>query len=100
MKLRFTQTAIEDLKHIREFTLTRWGKDQEDRYLRNLYKKLGCIRSNPAQWQFREDLFPRCQIAYEGRHTIMFRVDDSDLLIVRVLHNTMDLGSHVPDHIT
>ena len=70
MKLRFTRTAITDLHNIRD---------------------------NPAQWQFREDLFPRCQIAYEGRHTILFCMDDSALLVVRILHSSMDLNINISD---
>ena len=38
---------------------------------------------------------PDCRNAAEGRHIILFRVDDDALQIVRVLHSSMDFKRHI-----
>jgi len=97
--LDFTDHAVADLQNISAYTLEIWGAEQEERYLKNLYSKFSEILNDPARWRFREDLFPRCQVAAEGRHLILFRIDNDVLLIVRILHGSMDLGRHIPDEL-
>lgn len=99
MILDFTAQASADLQKISEYTLSVWGAKQEEQYLKSLYRKFGDILEEPARWRFREDLFPRCQVAAEGRHLILFRIDSDVLLIVRILHGTMDLGRHISDEL-
>lgn len=99
MNLDFTDHAISDLHEISEYTLKTWGSRQEERYFKNLYRRFSQILEDPTRWRFREDLFPRCQVAAVSRHLILFRVDDDVLLIVRILHGSMDLGSHIPDEL-
>ena len=56
-----------------------------------LYQKFAEILEFPVRWRFREDLFPSCQVAAEGRHLILFQINNDILLIVRILHDSMDL---------
>lgn len=96
MKLVLTVAALDDLRSVRAYTLETWGADQEERYLRNLWCRFETIRSNPHRFRLREDLFPGCRIAAEGRHVILFRADDNILQVVRVLHSAMDFKRHLP----
>lgn len=100
MNLEFTPAALSDIRSIRDYTLEKWGSDQEKIYLNSLWQKFEEIRLNPGKWRFREDLFPRCQIASEGRHVILFRINEDTLQIVRVLHSTMELLRHVPKNLS
>lgn len=95
MKLVLTEAALDDLRSVRAYTLETWGAEQEERYLRNLWARFETIRSNPHRFRLREELFPGCRIAAEGRHVILFRVDHDALQIVRVLHSAMDFKRHV-----
>lgn len=56
--------------------------------------------ADPRLFRFRNDLFKHCQLAAEGKHVILFRVDEDALQIVRVLHSAMDFRKHLPsaDH--
>jgi len=96
MKLDFTDAARSDLRSIRAYTLERWGEDQERVYLDALWAKFETIAYDPSIWKFRHDLFPECQIATEGKHVILFCIQDDVLQIVRVLHSAMDFRRHVP----
>jgi toxin ParE1/3/4 len=97
MTLDFTPAAISDLRSIRLYTLEKWGAEQEQIYLDSLWAKFEQILATPdKKWRVRNDLFPGCQIAAQGRHVILFRVQGTILQIVRILHSSMDFPRHVP----
>lgn len=96
MKLVLTEAALDDLRSIRVYTLENWGVEQEERDLRNLWSRISSLRADPFRHRLREDLFPACRIAAEGRHVILFRANDQFLEIVRVLHSAMDFRRHFP----
>lgn len=96
MKLELTPAALDDLRSIRTYTLERWGAAQEAAYLDRMWEKFEAIQADASSYRFRPDLFPKCQIAAEGKHVILFRVNKSTLQIVRVLHSAMDFKRHVP----
>ena len=97
MTLDFTQAAVSDLRSIREYTLETWGEFQEQEYLDALWKKFEEILTDPQRWRYRNDLFPGCQIAAQGKHVILFRIDGDVLQIVRILHSAMDFRRHLLD---
>jgi toxin ParE1/3/4 len=43
----------------------------------------------------RDDLRPAIQMATSGRHSIFFEADDRRILVVRVLHDSMDYPRHL-----
>lgn len=95
MKLALTEAALEDLRSIRTYTLETWGAEQEEIYLDKIWSQIEAIRSDPFRYRLREDLFPGCRIASEGRHILLFRASIESLEIARVLHSAMDLKSHL-----
>lgn len=95
MKLILTEAALDDLRAIRAYTLESWGEEQEVRYLRSLWSRIQSLRTDPFRHRLREELFPGCRIAAEGRHVILFRASDQVLEIVRVLHSAMDFKRHL-----
>ena len=97
MTLDFTEAAVSDLQSIRNYTLEKWGPEQEQRYLNALWKKFEEILRDPDRWRFRNDLFPGCQIAAQGKHVLLFRVRGKTLEIVRILHSAMDFPRHLPE---
>lgn len=96
MTLDFTAAAISDLESISAYTLEKWGSDQEQLYLDALWARFEEILVSPENWRFRNDLFPDCQIAAQGKHVILFRVRGTTLQIVRILHSAMDFRRHLP----
>lgn len=96
MKLILTEAALEDLRSTRSYTLETWGEQQEAIYLRRIWNRIQTLREDPSRYRLREELFPGCRIASEGRHVILFLTDDRSLTIVRVLHSSMDFKRHIP----
>ncbi len=100
MTLEFTDAAVADLQSIRDYTLEKWGQRQEQIYLDAMWDTFEEIVADPDpdRWRSRDDLFPGCQSAAQGKHVILFRVRSRTLQIVRILHSAMDFKRHIsPD---
>jgi toxin ParE1/3/4 len=95
MKLDITEAAVEDLRSIRTYTLHTWGEQQEQVYIDRLWARFTDILADSARYRFRDDLFPDCQLAAEGKHVILFRVREDVIQVVRVLHSAMDFKKHL-----
>ena len=97
MTIDLTEAAISDLQSIRDYTLETWGEAQEQEYLDALWTRFEEILTDPERWRFRNDLFAGCQIASQGKHVILFRIDAEVLQVVRILHSAMDFRRHLPE---
>jgi toxin ParE1/3/4 len=95
MKLTITEAAMHDLGSIRAYTLETWGEAQEETYLRRIWSRLQSLREDPSRHRLREELFPGCRIASEGRHVILFHSEGNAVTVVRVLHSAMDFKRHL-----
>lgn len=95
MNLDFTNAAVEDLQSIRNYTFETWGAEQERIYLDLMWDKFEEILADPERWRSRQDLFPGCRIASQGKHVILFRIKGNVLQIVRLLHSAMDFKLHL-----
>jgi toxin ParE1/3/4 len=59
------------------------------------------LRQGAVAARSRDDLRPGIQIAKSGRHCVFFESDDARVLVVRVLHDSMDFPRHLdPDGIS
>ena len=96
MELELTDAALADLRSIRSYTLETWGEEQEDKYLDELWSRFEELLADPQRWRSRDDLFPGCQLAPQGKHVILFRIETDVIQVVRVLHSAMDFQRHLP----
>jgi toxin ParE1/3/4 len=96
MTLDFTLAAVSDLRSISAYTFEKWGARQEKIYLDSLWSKFAEILDQPERYRTRNDLFPGCQIAAQGRHVILFHIQGKTLQVVRILHNSMDFRPKIP----
>jgi toxin ParE1/3/4 len=94
-RLAYTRAAERDLAEIHAYTIERWGEAQADRYLSDLERACNRIASGSAivsRLPFRADEMFRTR---QGRHLVIFREVDGGVLIVRVLHERMDVDRHL-----
>ena len=96
MTLDFTIAAAADLQSIRDYTLETWGAEQERIYLDSMWNRFEEILADSERWRRREDLFPGCQIAAQGKHVILFRIEGKVIRVVRILHSAMDFKRQLP----
>ena len=91
-----TKAACEDLKSIAKFTQERWGVRQRNTYLKEIDQVFRVLAKNPdigrACGEVREGYrkFPH------GSHVIYYnQIDGDPVLIVRILHSTMDVDLQI-----
>ena len=92
----WTERAEADLDDIWSFTADRWNEEQADLYLERLRSAIGNrdtrkLRAKPIDFAMSGVMRMR-----EVRHFIYFRMVDEGLLVLRVLHDSMDETLHLP----
>lgn len=87
--------AQADIDGIWDYTAQRWGEEQAARYLRGLRdvcRELadGTRSGRPV------DIRPGYHRCPSGAHVLYFRTaDDGQIVIIRVLHQRMDVNRHL-----
>ncbi len=96
LRLDLTKAARADLRRIYAYTFGKWGEPQADTYLDALRQAMdriaiGLTTATPLRSRH-PDMFKLRQ----GRHLVIFqRRDDERILVVRVLHERMDIDAHL-----
>lgn len=96
-RYRLQPAAVADLTEIGRFTRLRWGRDQQRRYLRLLETRFELLAATPLVGAARDDIAPGLRGSPVGRHVIFYRIVAESVLIVRVLHDSMDVPSRIRD---
>ena|SRR6056297_3382824 len=93
--IKYARLANADLEDITDYTARTWGAPQAKKYIRDIRAKILEIANNEASIQSmnigKAGLFK----ARVNRHFIVFEQTDKQILIVRVLHEAMDIPQHI-----
>lgn len=96
-KYHLTNKAVEDLSGIWEYTADAWSEHQADVYYNMLVSACAKIAGNPQlhgtdYGEVSEGLLG-CRA---NRHIIFYRtLDNGDILVIRILHQKMDIRRHI-----
>lgn len=90
-KFKLTPEAKLDLKKIGRFTEKEWGKEQRNKYLAQLDTRIRNIAENPHLGRERPEIKAGYRGVNEGKHVIFYRIRDTGVEILRVLHGSMDI---------
>lgn len=94
---RLTQKAKADLLHIGRTTQRRWGKQQRNKYLRELDGSFKYLTEHPEAGTSCDDLLIGYRKHPSGSHIIYYKISSSNSVdIVRVLHKRMDTATQLP----
>jgi len=94
---RLTQRAIADLRSIGLYTQTTWGREQRNRYLTKLDQVFHLLAQEPQRGRVCDDIRAGYRKYHVGRHLIFYRTEQDDIEIIRILHDSMDIESHLDD---
>lgn len=91
LKLFLTPEAELDLESIFDYTLITWGIKQAEKYQDELFHSIQRILRNPqigSIYYFKEGNYRKLN---SSRHLIFYRIENKKCIIIRILHERMDL---------
>lgn len=97
MPFRLTNKAVEDLRSIARYTEKTWGRDQRNAYLSKLDASLHTIAGEPQIGLACDEIRKGYRKLHVGRHLIFYRHADTQIDIIRILHDRMDVVTHLSE---
>lgn len=94
-RFRLSTLAEADLDEIWLHVAEDRGVDVADRLIDAIMNRIILLASHPKAGRVRDDITPGLRSAPVRRHIIYFRLEQSRILIVRVLHGARDQASAV-----
>ncbi|MDN3721985.1 type II toxin-antitoxin system RelE/ParE family toxin [Roseibium salinum] len=88
-----TPAAQSDLEDIWRYTAHGWSMEQADRYTEALEDAFDTILAMPEIARERLEFTPPVRIHPSAQHTVIYRIEDDHIAIIRVLGGTQKLDS-------
>ena len=92
--VEITTEANSDLVEIWLYTDEQFGATQADRYLDQLAEAIDRLLVHPELGKDRSDVKSGYRSIHVNKHVVFYRVINDGLLVVRVLHDSMDVLLH------
>jgi len=97
-KYFLTNKAVIDLSDIWNYTFDKWSERQADKYYQMLVDNCQFIADKPNIGSNYEAVSNRLFGYRTGRHIIFYRIEsENEVLIVRILHEQMDLRNRIKE---
>jgi toxin ParE1/3/4 len=87
--------ARRDLREIWLYSFRQWGAQQADRYLQELDRGFRTLLEFPDLGAPFDHISAGYRMLHVSRHLLFYRSHRSRIEIVRVLHEAMDVRSHL-----
>lgn len=97
MRVLYRPAALDDLDQIYDATLATWGSAQAEHYLSQLRAAVERVVEHPRSGRIYEVAANEYRAVRSGRHLIFYRLDADTILVVRILHDRMDIPSRLSD---
>jgi toxin ParE1/3/4 len=94
---RLTEQAKQDLRSIGRYTQVKWGREQRNRYLKNLDASFHLLAQEPQRGKACDDIRLGYRKYHVARHLIFYRQSTEGLEIIRILHDRMDVEAYLDD---
>ena len=92
-----SQKAQKDIRDIGRYTQKRWGTEQRRLYLSGLEARFKSLSENPMLSAQRREFDPPVRIHRYEKHLIIYMETDPGILIIRVLHMSMNVPAQLSD---
>lgn len=89
--------ARDDLDQIWDYTAQRWDETQAEAYLRMIQAAIDAVAANPKLGRPYDEVRSGYRCHRAGSHLIFYREAADAIDVVRVLHERMDIASHLPE---
>ncbi|MDP2223735.1 type II toxin-antitoxin system RelE/ParE family toxin [Nitrosomonas sp.] len=95
-KFHLTNRAVTDLSEIADFTIQTFGVEQARFYRDGLNNCFEILAENPQLGRSAAELASNLKRFEYQSHIVFYISKDASILIVRILHQRMDLKRHLP----
>ena len=93
--IKFSKQASQDIEEIYLYGFINFGEEQADLYAFKMQEFLEMMRSNPEIGRLDTRVNPVIRRFDFENHVIFYDINDTTIVIVRVLHNSMDFVKHL-----
>ena len=90
MNLLLSPAAQSVISDIWDFTAERWGLDQAEHYVASIRDTLTELAAGRRTSRTADDVVPGYRSCMAGSHIAYFRIKANDLIVIRILHQSMD----------
>ena len=97
LKIVILEEAIRDLEEIWFYTFTTWSLEQADKYHSLIIKEIEFLAAKPDSGKILDHIRKGYRSSKVKSHYIFFRFTSSELQIVRILHENMDIPNRFGD---
>jgi len=87
--------AEKDLEDIWNYTVEKWGVEQAIRYVDELDLAFQLLARTPLISRERVEFTPPVRIHHHKKHLIVYLVRETNIIIVRVLHDSMEVETQL-----
>ena len=91
--LSLTTPARRDLRSIRRYSIETWGREQTETYISLLLSTAESLCEFPERGWLVSGESTNVHRVMIGRHVIYYRILESEIEIIRILHERMDGSS-------
>ena len=95
LKIVDSELAEVDLLDIWLYTAEEWSLAQADIYITQLGRAVESLLAHPEIGKDRSDLRAGYRSLLVNHHIVFYRLNDSEIEVIRVLHESVDLESHI-----
>ena len=92
-KYKLLPEAEKDLENIWHYTVRKWGVEQALFYIDQLDGAFQLLASNPLLSREYDEFEPPIHIHHHKKYLIVYLLNQTQVLIVRILHESMDVDS-------
>ena len=97
LKIIILEDAIHDLEEIWFYTFTTWSLEQADRYHSLIIKEIEFLATKPESGKMLDYLRIGYRSSKIKSHYIFYRFNSTELEVVRILHESMDIPNRLND---
>ena len=92
---RLHPKARTDLNDIWDYSEAEWGTEQAETYTRSIQAAIEVIATDPVRGQKCDDIRSGYWRIRSGSHFIFFRRENATVVVVRILHERMNVSNHL-----
>jgi toxin ParE1/3/4 len=92
---RITNRAKADLIEIGRYTAQRWGKEQRNKYLKEMDYCFHLLARNGRLGKHRPDVHQEYFSFPQGSHVIFYMINESYIDIIGIPHRAMEVGNYI-----